>query len=218
MEGCVQTMCQAGIQVWIAFKHGNLKAVDAKTFNIENQMKKPEAQDDDDLVQIVSLSDRNESTVLAIAYKSGTVLLVKSHFKLAQGIEVKSFGLDVFSKLEYKISTAKLVSSQLCSLETCKSQKSHLYEVWCGCNNGAIEIITPSDETFKAQLLNTHNSSADIPQNASIIQLKFSFNTAAHMMYALHSSGRVVSCWSVCEQPTLNAVIKLTQLTSPGKL
>ena len=209
-------MCQAGMQVWMAFKRGNLKAVDAKSFKVENQMKKPEAQDDD-LVQIVNLSDRNESTVLAVAYKSGTVLLVKSHFNFAHGIEVKSFGLDVFSNLEYKTSTAKLVSSQLCSLETCKSQKSHLYEVWCGCNNGAIEIITPSDDTFKVQLLNTHNSSADIPQDASIIQLKFSFNTDAHMMYALHSGGSVVSCWSV-EQPALNAVIKLTQLTSPGRL
>ena len=214
MDNSIQIMCQAGMQVWMAFEHGNLKAVDAQSFNIVNQIKELEAQDD--LVQIVNLSDRNESTVLALAYKSGNVVLVKSHFNFAHGIEVKSFGLDVFSKLEYKLSTVKLASSQLCSLETCKSHKSHLYEVWCGCNKGAIEIITLNDDTFKVQLLNTHNSSVDILQDASIIQLKFSFNTTAHMMYALHSCGSVISCWSVCEQPALNTVIKLTQLSSPG--
>ena len=128
MDSSIQIMCQAGMQVWMAFEHGNLKVVDAQSFSIVNQIKELEAQDD--LVQIVNLSDRNETTVLALAYKSGIVVLVKSYFNFAHGIEVKSFGLDVFSKLEYKLSTVKLVSSQLCSLETCKSHKSHLMK--CG--------------------------------------------------------------------------------------
>ena len=214
MDASIQTMCPAGVRVWMAFEHGSLKAVDAQSFKIENQINDLEIQDD--LVQIVNLSDRNESAALALGYKSGNVVLVKSHFNFAHGIEVKSFGLDVFSKLEYKLSTVKLVSSQLCSFETCMSQKSHLLDVWCGCNNGVIEIICLNDDTFEVQLLNTHNSSADIPQDASIIQLKASFNTTAHMMYALHSCGGIVSCWSVNEQPALNVVIKLTQLSSPG--
>ena len=92
-------------------------------------------------------------------------------------------------------------------------------ELWCGCDNSFIEIfICDGSLQLKSKfLLKTHISSPDIPQDASIVQLKLSFNTpAAHVMYALHSCGHVISCWSVCEQPKLNTVIKLTQLTSPG--
>ena len=202
-------MCQAGMQVWMGFENGSLGAVNAQSFSTENQMRDLETRDG--LIQIVNLSDCNDSTTLALAYKSGVVVLIKSYHKFPQGIELKSFGLDVLSKLQDELTTVKLTSSQLCATEAYKSR------VWCGCNDGAIEVISLNDDTFKVQLFNAHDSSPDIPQDTSIIQLRFSAIATPHMMYALHSCGHVVSCWSVSEQPVLNTVIKLTQLiSSPG--
>ena len=202
-------MCQAGMHVWMVLESGSLKAVSVLTFMIERQIEELEARDD--LVQIISLNNHTASTSLVLAYKNGHIALIKSSSKFAPGIEVKSLGIDILSKLENKLSTIKLASSQLYAIE-----KSHLFEVWCGCDNSTIEIVSLNNETSKVQF-NTHSSSADIPQDASIIQLRSSFNMAAHMMYALHSCGSVISCWSVCEQPVLNNVIKLTQLSSPGR-
>jgi len=209
VDGSVQIMCQAGMQVWMAFDNGGLKAINVQSFRTDNQIRDLETRDG--LIQIVNLSDRNDSTALALAYKSGVVVLVKSYYKFPEGIEVKSFGLDVLSKLQNKLTTVKLTSSQLCAAEVHKSL------VWCGCNNGTIEAISFNNDTFKVQLFNAHDSSPDIPQDTSIIQLRFSASATDHMMYALHSCGRVVSCWSISERPVLNTVIKLTELiSSPG--
>ena len=212
MEGTVQAMCQAGMQVWMTLEHGDLVAVNAQSFKIERRIKELEARDD--LVQIIKLNTTS-STALALAYKSGTVTLVRFHSRLTDGLEAKSFAHNVLSELENKLSTIKLVSSQLCAIEACKLQKGDISELWCGCNDSAIEIISLNNVgSAKLQLISTHCYSVDIPDDTRIIQLKS--DTTAHMMYALHSCGNVISCWSVCEQPVLNAVIKLTQLSSPG--
>ena len=210
MQGSIQAMCQDGVYVWMVLEDGSLKAVNVLTFTIERQINKLEARDD--LVHIISLNDRAESTTLVLGYEDGLVVIVKSCAQFAPGIEVKSFGLDVFSALENKLSTVQLTSSQLYTIE-----KSHRFEVWCGCENASIEIVSLSNDAFTLRF-STHVSSADIPQDAAIVQLKSSFSTTAgHMMYALHGCSTVISCWSVREQPELNNVIKLTQLKSPGK-
>ena len=202
-------MCQDGMYVWMVLEDGSLKGVSAQTFTVERQITKPEARGD--LVQIISLSDCTEATTLVLGYEDGLVVIVKPYLKFAPGIELKSFGLDVLSTLENKLSTVQLTSSQLYAIE-----KSHLFEVWCGCDNAMIEVVSVIGKAFTVQF-NTHYSSADIPQDAGIVQLKSSFNTTAgHMMYALHGCGSVISCWSVREQPVLNNVIKLTELSSPG--
>ena len=197
-------MCQDGMYVWMAFEDGSLKAVIAQTFTVERQITKPEARGD--LVQIIGLSDHTKETTLVLGYEDGLVVVVKPYLKFAPGIEVKSFGLDVLSTLENKLSTIQLTSSQLYAIE-----KSHRFEVWCGCDNAAIEIVSLNGKTFTVKF-NTHTTSVDIPQDAGIVQLKSSFSaTAGHMMYALHGCGSVISCWSVNEQPVLNNVIKPTQ-------
>lgn len=201
-------MCQAEMQVWMALEHGSLVAVNNQSFKIEREIRELEARDN--LVQIINLGDHTKSTALALGYKSGVVVFVKFSFKFAHGLEVKSLGIDILSNLENELSTVKLASPQLCTIETCKPQKSQQFEVWCGCNNSVIEIVALNNATPK--VLNTHSISADIPADASIIQLK----STPTNMYALHSGDNVISCWSVCEQPVLNTVIKLTQLKSPS--
>ena len=213
MKSPVLSMCQVDSHVLLALKPaGTLVAISISSFQKECQIMEPELARDD-LVQMLALNDK-----MALAYKDGTVALVscldfeESDVK-EQPIEDEMKIADATKHKEVQLSVVKIASSQLYAIEACKPRK----ELWCGCDSSFIEIFT-SDESSQPKskfLLKTHTSSPDIPQDASIVQLKFSFNTDAHMMYALHSGGNVVSCWSV-EQPALNAVIKLTQLSSPG--
>ena len=216
-------MCQAGVYVLLALKHGTLVAVSTNSFQIEYQMELELERDD--LVQMLSLNDHAERIVLA--YKDGTVAYV-SCLKFGESdAKVEIFDDDVLNVVKPKrgdetSSIVKVSSSQLYAVEVCKPQNRNQVELWCGCDNNLIKIYISHDGSSQAQLkteLNAHCSSKDsnIPQDASIIQLKSSFNAAAHMMYALHSCDSVISCWSVCEQPALNNVIKLTQLSSPGR-
>ena len=204
-------MCQDGIYVWMAIGDGSLKAVSAQAFTVERQINKLTMEARDNLVHIISLTDHAKSTTLVLGYEDGLIVIVKSCPQFAPGIEAMSFGLDVFSSIENKLSTVQLTSSQLYTIE-----KSHQFEIWCGCENASIEIVSLSNNAFPLRF-STHVSSADIPQDVAIVQLKSSFSTTAgHMMYALHGCGSVISCWSVREQPVLKNVIKLTQLSSPG--
>jgi len=203
----VLAICQAGEYVWLALKHGTLLAVSTSSFQIEHHIMKAELARDD-LVQMLTLNDDPKS--IAMAYKDGSMALIPCLKFEESDNAVKSKPKD--------IKLLKVASSQLYAIEVCKPQDSHQVEVWCGCNNSFIEIFISHKGSSKIQpktILNTHSNSADIPQDASIIQLKSSFNAAAHV-YALHSCSNVISCWSVCEQPILNTVIKLTQFSSPG--
>ena len=205
-------MCQDGTYVWMVLEDGSLNAVSAQTFKVERQINELEARDN--LVHIISLNEHAMSTTLVLGYEDGFLVIVKSCSQFAPGIEVKGISLDVLSALENKLSSTvhvQLTSSQLYAIE-----KSHQFEVWCGCDSAAIEIASLNSNASTLRF-STYVSSADIPQDADIVQLKSSFSTTAgHMMYALHGCGSVISCWSVREQPVLNNVIKLTQLKSPG--
>ena len=221
MKNPILGMCQAGVHVLLVLKHGTLVAVNTSTLQIEYQKLQPELAKDD-LAQMLTLNAEQ----VALGYKDGSVVLISS-FKFekdnveTQACKDNTMGVvDAESSDMMKLSVLKVTSSQLYSIEVCKLENSNQVELWCGCGNSFIEVFIPCDGSSQLQLktvLNTHDSSADIPQDASIIQLKSSFNMAAHMMYALHSCGSVISCWSVCEQPVLNNVIKLTQLSSPGR-
>ena len=213
-------MCQAGVHVLLALKHGTLVAVNTSSFQIEYQKLQPELAKDD-LVQMLTLNAEQA----ALAYRDGSVVLISSFKFEKDDVETKAcknnaMGVINAESSDMKLSVLKVTSSQLYSFEVCKLEDSNQVELWCGCGNSFIETFILCDGSSQLQLksvLNTRDSSADIPQDASIIQLKSSFNMAAHMMYALHSCGSVISCWSVCEQPVLNNVIKLTQLSSPGR-
>ena len=66
--------------------------------------------------------------------------------------------------------------------------------------------------------INAQHRHLGIPQNSSIVQLKatrHSLSVITHV-YALHSCGGFISCWSTGEHPSLSIVINLTQLDSPG--
>ena len=223
MKNPILAMCQVGTQVLLALKHGTLVAVSTSSFQIEYQIMEHELARDG-LVQMLTLNDHAEQ--IAMAYKDGSVALISCCLKCGEDdAKIQIFDDNVLSvvkakRRDIKLSILKVASSQLYAIEVCKPQSSNQVQLWCGCDKSFIEVFTPHDGSsqaqFKITVLNTHISSADIPQDAGIIQLTSSFNAAAHMMYALHSCDNVISCWSVREQPVLNNVIKLTQLSSPG--
>ena len=217
MENPVQAMCQIGTNVWMALQPGYLVAISIVTLEIMHRTEISKLESEE-VVTMITIDDKAEQYV--IVCNSGLLIIVTARLKV---IKQNCDFLSLISakgsneRDNVKLAMINVASPQLNVVEVCKSQTSKV-ELWCGCNDGVIEIYIPCNATNKPELimtLHTYTSSTDIPQRAGIIQLKSS--TDAHMMYALHSSGHVVSCWSVCEQPALNAVIKLTQLTSPGR-
>ena len=221
MRSPVLAMCQVGTHVLLALKHGTLVAVNTSSFQNDYQISQPELEGDD-LVQMLTLNDHPEQ--IAMAYKDGLVILVSCLTFIESGNEGQKYNnmLNVVTakSVNVKLSILRIASSQLYAAEVCKHENSKQVELWCGCDNSFIDIYTLREGSSQLQLktkLNTTISSADIPQDAGIVQLKSSFSaTAGHMMYALHGCGSVISCWSVHEQPVLNNVIKLTELSSPG--
>ena len=217
MRSPVLAMCQVGTHVLLALKHGTIVAVSTSSFQNDYQISQPELEGDD-LVQMLTLNDHPEQ--IAMAYKDGLVVLISCLTFTESGVKGQEFNEDMLNVVKAKNMNV-VSSSHLYASEVCKPENSKQVELWCGCDNSFIDIFTLQEGSSQLQFkvtLNTHNNSADIPQDAGIIQLKSSFNTTAgHMMYALHDRGSVISCWSVNEQPVLNNVIKLTQLDSPGR-
>ena len=218
MENSVQAMCQIGMNVWMTLQSGYLVAINVITLEVMHRTEITKLESVE-VVTMITVDDKARQYV--IVCKSGLLIMVTACLKvIKQNCDFLSL-IAAKSNSErdnVKLSMINVVSPQLNVVEVCRSKTSNQVELWCGCNDGIIEIYIPCNAANKPELrmiLCTYTSSTDIPQRAGIIQLKSS--TDAHMMYALHSCGSVVSCWSVCEQPALNAVIKLTQLTSPGR-
>ena len=222
MRSSVLAMCQVGAHVLLALRNGTLVAVSAGSFQNDYQISQPELERDD-LVEMLTLNDHPEQ--IAMAYKDGSVILVSCLTFTESRTRGQASNDDMLNMVKakcmnVKLSILKVSYSRLYTIEVCKPENSKQVELWCGCDNSFIEVFTLQEGSSQLQLraeLNTWNSSADIPQDAAIVQLKSCFSTTAgHMMHALHGCGNIISCWSVCEQPVLNNVIKLTQLSSPG--
>ena len=211
MENSVQAMCQMGLNVWMTLKPGYLVEINFATLEVLHRIEILELVNEE-VVTMVTIDEQ-----FVIVCKSGLLIIVTTY---SQMVKKKSDFLSLIgpkgSKQNTKISTIHVVSSQLNVVEVCKSQSTDQAELWCGCESGDIEIYISCSGVSKPQLktiLNTHVHS--IPQNAGIAQLKSTVD--GHTMYALHSCGSIITCWSVCEQPVLNDMIKLTQLSSPGR-
>ena len=217
VENSVQAMCQVGMNVWMIVKPGYLVSINFATLETIHQTEIAEIKNEE-IVTMVTI----DKQLFVIVCKSGLLITVTSRLKLIRKRRSSGLLSLISAKSEkenIKFTVLNTVSLQLNAVEVFKPENDDQVELWCGCENGIIEIFILCDEACKLQLrtiLHTHNNSTDIPQNASIIQLKSSID--AHTMYALHSCGSVISCWSVCEQPILNTVIKLTQLSSPGRV
>ena len=220
MESSVLAMCQTGTNVWMILKPGYLVAIDINTFEVLHNIVIPELENEP-VVTMVTIDSQAEQYV--IVCKNGLLIVVTARAKtIKQNHDFLSLiaAKGTSEKANVKLSMMHAMSSQLNAVEVCTLQNSNQVELWCGCDNGTIEIYNICDNrTSKPELLtvlDSHINSTSAPQDVSagIIQLKSCIN--AHMMYALHSCGRVISCWSVSERPTLNIVIKLTQLSSPG--
>ena len=222
MRSPVLAMCRVGAHVVLALKHGTLVAVNASSFQNDYQISQPELERDN-LVEILTLNDHPEQ--IAMAYKDGSIVLVSCLTFTESGVRGQESNDNTLSIVKakcmnVKLSIIRVASSRLYTIEVSKTENSKQVELWCGCDNSFIEVFNLHEGSSQLQLktkLDTRMSSADIPQDADIVQLKSSFSTTAgHMMYALHGCGSVISCWSVHEQPVLNNAIKLTQLSSPG--
>jgi len=221
----VKAMCQVDKYVWIALEHGMLLVINIKSFIIEHQFNRPELVKDG-LVQMITVDGK--ASMIALAYSNGSIIFIKSCLKFDSHHDIHemhshSLSYGILEEVNFKLENIKFFatnvsSSQLYSIEACKPQDSDQVELWCGCENSIIEIFIPHGRTFKIQskaVLNTQSNLADVPRDASIIQLKFSPNAQAKM-YALYSCGSIISCWNTGKQPVLNTIIKSSQLNSPG--
>lgn len=224
MKDSVRAICQTDPHVWVALDNGKLLIINRSSFKTDHQISRTEL-DEDNLVEMITIDEY--ASLIALAYKDGQVVFVKSYLKSNGHKEVgvmHSLGLGILDEVNLKHEKIKLFttnissSNQLLAVDACKPQDTEQAELWCACEKSVIEIFVPYSRSSQVQLktvLNTYESSADISQDADIFQLKASSDTN---MYALHSGGRIISCWSVGEQPKLITVIKPHQLSSPGNV
>ena len=224
MKDTVIAMCRANLHVWVMLEHGRLLIINTCSFKTEHQINKAEL-DKNNLVDMITVDDH--INLVTVAYKDGMVVFIKSSLKFNGQHEVgemDSLAFGILEEVNFKHENIKFFAANVSSfkhlyaVEACKPQESEQVELWCGGDNGVIEIFIPHIRTSQAQLktvLKTHISSRDIPKDASIIQLKSSVNTADHM-YALHSHSSIISVWETGEQPVLITVIKPSELRSSG--
>jgi len=223
----IQGMCQVGAYIWMASPQGYLIVVDAVTSIVTQQIDIPEFVRDN-IIDMKTIT----AGLLAALYKSGVVIFVSARSPKSCCISPdhisKSFLHTLSPKhairqYQPKLSHITVTSPDLYATEVHTAIDDRITEMWCGCGKGVIEVIIPPDGdiTPKSSLvLNTHQSSADIPPDASVVQLKSSWHTQSNAtyMYALHGTESVISCWMVSEQPTLSTVIKLSPyVSSPGR-
>ena len=85
---------------------------------------------------------------------------------------------------------------------------SNIQELWCGCDNGLIEIVDLSPHIVTSKkTLNLQSLSPDILENSAVLQLKLVSLDA----FALHRSN-VISCWTVNE----HSFVKVISLNFQG--
>jgi len=220
----VQAMCQVKDCVWMLLEGGTLAAVSSDKHFIGHETTKQEFSDED-LATMITIHDHDG--LFALAYRSGSLYFITSHlkFSLDESAELQSLGRAILDNVstrqkQIEISHIAVSSFTLCTIEICRQKDSHYLEVWCGCDGGTIEIYSPPDNVTEAKCkseIEMHEYSKDIPSDSNIMQLKcHSISTSASLVFALHDSGGVISCWSIGDQPTLTAVIKPSNLTSPG--
>jgi len=229
MKVPIQVMCQVDTHIWMTSARGHLIAVNAVTHDITQQIDKQELIRDD----VVDMKTINGQTGLFyVMYKSGLVMFISTQptspkrCSASPSHEMQPFPFSLSAKGRcqhlIKLSSITVSSPDLYATDVYVPKDDGLTEVWCGCGKGVIEIIIPPDGDFKpesALVLNTQDSSADIPPDDSIIQLKSSLHvqSSTTYVYALHGTGSVISCWRVSEQPVLSTVIKLfPHIDSPG--
>lgn len=230
MKVPIQAMCQVDTHIWMTSAQGHLIVVNAVTHDIIEQIDRQELVRDD----VVDMKTINGQTGLfAVMYKSGIVIFISApststRYSASPSHETQAFPFSLIAKSRpcqhpIKLSPITLSSPNLYATDVYMPKDDRLIEVWCGCDKGVIEIVIPPDGDFKPQsalMLSTQDSSADIPPDDGIIQLKSSLHVQSNTtcVYALHGTGSVISCWRVGEQPILNTVIKLSpHINSPGK-
>ena len=225
VKDTIVAMCRANLHVWVVLENGKLLIINACSFRIEHQLNKAEL-DKSNLVDMITIDDH--ANLVTLAYKDGMVVFIKSSLKFSGDCEIgemDSLSFGILEEVNIKHENIKLFSTsissshQLYSIEACKPQDSEQVELWCGGDNGTIEIFVPHARTSQVQVktvLKSQTSSTDIPLDASVIQLKLSINTTDHM-YALHNRANIISCWKTGEKPVLVTVIKPSILTSPGR-
>ena len=223
VKDTIKAMCRANLHVYVLLECGKLLIINTFSFKAEHQINKAEL-DRNNLIEMITIDEH--TNLITAAYRDGMVVFIKSSLKFNSrdigGAHGLRFGL--LQEMNFKHENIKLFTAHISSpyqlhvIEACKPRGSEQVELWCGSDNGVIEVLVPHARTSQVQLksvLNTRSSSRDIPQGASIIQLRSSVSTVGHM-YALHNCDSIISCWKTGELPVLITVIKPTQLSSPG--
>ena len=224
VKDTIKAMCRANLHVYVLLECGKLLIINTCSFKAEHLISKAEL-DKKDLIEMITTDEH--SNLVTLAYRNGMVVFIKSSLKFNSNRDIggaNGLGFGLRQEMNFKHENLKLFAANITSpyqlfvIEACKPRGSEQVELWCGCDNGIIEIFVPHARTSQVQLksvLETHTSSRDIPQDAGIIQLRSSVKAVGHM-YALHNQNNIISCWKTGEQPVLIAVVKPAQLSSPG--
>ena len=197
-------MCHYGQHIWILYQTGSMAVFDMESHEIMTNIKLLELSND----PVTTLVVDHDNGLIATAYSNGLIAyLWDGNIPFDENVSYyQSFNL--ISSYNLKLTT----------MESCNDVDG-CCQIWCGYNNGAIQIVTPpvraSETTESLKVLKLDECCADLPPDSHVSQLKFS-GTRSSIMYALHNGGLVVSCWSVGTNPKLCCMIK-TSVTSPGK-
>ena len=139
----------------------------------------------DSAVDLINICPIGEHTVV-LGYASGTILFV----------EHPEMGHDCFLLLSVVL---ELEKPQVTQSVQCQSGLrdvefiSNIQELWCGCENGWIEIFDLSACVVASKTtLNLQSQLPDALENSAVLQLKL----ASLNVFALHRSN-VISCWIV---------------------
>ena len=69
-------------------------------------------------------------------------------------------------------------------------------ELWCGCDNGMVEVFDYSNYTSKDVLI-VQSHSTQLTQNSAITQMRSHSLAISEdtVVFVLHHPGNVISCW-----------------------
>lgn len=152
-------------------------------------------------VDLIKICPINEHTVV-LGYASGLLVFVEHPKMRHDSFLLLSVDLELKKRIAFSIQC----QSGIHDIEL----MSNIQELWCGCDNGMIEVFDLSSCTDNGKnSLNLQLQLPDVYENLAVLQLKL----ASVNIFALHRSN-VISCWGVSE----HTFLKVISLSLQGKL
>ena len=189
----VKDLYQIGEMVWVAVEDGRIAICNT---NCQNQeICYMETNDfPDNAVNLIKICPISECTVV-LGYTSGVLVFAEYSEITSSCFLLLSVDLEL-KKLQ--VSNSIQCHSGIHDIELV----SNAQELWCGCDNGLIEVVSYSScVVTNRATLDFLSQSPDILENSSVLELKL----ASVNVFALHRSN-VISCWDVTQHSLLKVI------------